>query len=26
VVRWEARESVLRPDLMLDRIARALGL
>ncbi|MBI4900618.1 MAG: DUF559 domain-containing protein [Actinobacteria bacterium] len=26
VVRWEATESVLRPDLMLDRIARALGL
>lgn len=26
VVRWEARECVLRPDLMLDRIARALRL
>ena len=25
VVRWEAKEAVLRPDLMLDRIARALG-
>ncbi|HET7723613.1 MAG TPA: DUF559 domain-containing protein [Propionibacteriaceae bacterium] len=26
VVRWEAKEAVLRPELMLDRIARALGL
>lgn len=25
-VRWEATESVLRPDVMLDRIERALGL
>lgn len=26
IVRWEATESVLRPDVMLGRISRALGL